>query len=82
MDSLEKLDEEKLPWKDEFYSQLNDTEIRDDDYQPAQNVWNEFSMKTMREYHYLYLRSDVLLLADVFKNVRDVCMSNNGLDPC
>ncbi|XP_022796464.1 uncharacterized protein LOC111334919 [Stylophora pistillata] len=39
-------------------------------------------MKTMRDYHNLYNRSDVLLLADVFENFRKVCKKNYNLDPC
>ena len=35
----------------------------------------------MRGYHDLYLESDVLLLADVFENFRNVCLNNYKLDP-
>ena len=73
VDSLEKLSDNKLPLKEEFYSRLNNTTISDEDCQHAQDVWEKFDMKTLREYHDLYLKSDVLLLADVFENYRDVC---------
>ncbi|ELT99300.1 hypothetical protein CAPTEDRAFT_208655, partial [Capitella teleta] len=55
--------------------------INEDDYKHAQRVWKEFGMKTLRDYHDMYNRSDVLLLADVFENFRDVCSKNYGLDP-
>ena len=38
-------------------------------------------MKTMKDYHDLYLELDVLLLADVFENFREVCLDNYKLDP-
>ena len=79
--SLERLDETKLPPKEAFYSKLNDCGISDEDYKHAHTVWNEFGCKTFRDYHNLYNVSDVLLLADVFENFRDVCMANYKLDP-
>ena len=66
--SLEKLSETQLPPKEEFYSKLNDEDISDDDYQHAIRVWNTFKCKSIRDYHDLYLKSDVLLLSDVFEN--------------
>ena len=81
MDSLEKLKETKLPLKEAFYSRLNDEDISDEDYQHAIKVWKTFKMKTLQDYHDLYNEADVLLLADVFENFRDICIKNYKLDP-
>ena len=81
MNSIEKFDETKLPDKDKFYSKLNYCDISDEDYEHAKKVWCEFEMKTMGDYHDLYLKSDVLLLADVFEEFRNVCLENYNLDP-
>ena len=69
--SIERLKERKLPPKEAFYSKLDDEEISDEDYQHANNVWNNFNCQTIQDYHDLYLKSDVLLLADVFENFRN-----------
>ena len=82
MDSFEKFNEKELRTKNQFYSILNDQHITDDEYNHAKEVWNTFMIKTMGEYHDLYLVSDVLLLTDVFENFRHTCMQYCKLDPC
>ena len=81
MNGIKKFSEEKLPQKEKFFSKLNDCGISDEDYDHAQRIWKEFGMKNLGEYHDLYLKSDVLLLADVFEEFRNVCMENYSLDP-
>ena len=81
MNTLEKLKETELPPKEAFYSKLNDEGISDKDYTHAQRVWKAFGMKTLEDYHNLYNKLDVLLLADVFENFRDICIKNYNLDP-
>ncbi|XP_051162409.1 uncharacterized protein LOC127282278 [Leptopilina boulardi] len=73
LDKKEKLSKTQLPTKEEFYSTLNDSTITDDDYKHAQNVWSAFACPTLGDYVKLYLKSDVLLLADVFESFRDQC---------
>ena len=81
MDSFSKFNDAQLPKREDFYSLLNDENISNDDYSHARNVWNTFGIRDMREYHDLYLKSDILPLADVFENFRKTCLSNYGLDP-
>ena len=76
MSELTKLNDTCLPDIKGFYNRLNDEDISPEDYNHAQNVWDHFGCKTMRDYHDLYLKSDVLLLADVFETFRDLCMLN------
>ena len=82
MDSFEKFNKTELPTKEEFYSILNNEHISDEDYCHAKKVWNTFQLQRMGEYHNLYLKSDILLLADVFENFRKTCLQYYKLDPC
>ena len=82
MDSFNRFNETQLPNKQDFYSILNNEHISDEQYMHAQNVWNTFNIKTMGDYHDLYLKSDILLLADVFENFRKTCLQYYKLDPC
>ena len=81
LDSLDRLAETQLPPKEAFYSKLNDEHISNEDYEHAQKVWEAFDCKTLKDYHDLYLESDVLLLTDVFETFRDLCMTNYKPDP-
>ena len=81
MTGFDKLQSDRLPEKKEFHSKLNNTDISDEDYAHAQNVWKTFGCKTMRDYHDLYLKTDVLLLTDIMENFRKLCMKNYGLEP-
>jgi hypothetical protein len=81
MDGFDRLEETSLPPKSKFFSSLTGEDISDTDYKRAKNVWNTFGMKTMRGYYDLYLKTDVLLLADIMENFGKVCRANYGLDP-
>ena len=81
MDSFKKFEDNRLPKKEDFFSLMNDEHITDEEYQHAQNVWNKFGLSSMGEYHDLYLKSDILLLADVFENFRKACQQYYELDP-
>ena len=73
MGSQEKFNENALPPKEAFYSNLNVEDISDEDYKHAPKVWNVFKIKNLGEYHDLYVQSDTLFLVDVFENFRNKC---------
>ena len=81
MDSIEKLKDTEPPPQQAFYSKLSGHGINNYCYNHVLNVWKTFKMKTLKEYHEVYNITDVLLLADIFENFRDLCLKNYGLDP-
>lgn len=81
MDSLDKFENTYLPAKEHFYNKLNGSDISEEDYQHATKVWETFKIKDMIEYTLLYNKTDVLLLADVMENFRNVCLNTYKLDP-
>ncbi|RLU20281.1 hypothetical protein DMN91_006888, partial [Ooceraea biroi] len=80
-DSVERLLETRLPPRESFHSSLTGDTVSGDDYAHATTVWNRFVIENLGQYSDLYLKTDVLLLADVFENFRDTCIRSYGLDP-
>ena len=58
------------------YSLLKGKKVSDKEYEHVIKVWNKFEMKTMKDYYKLYLKCNVLLLADVFENFRNNRLKN------
>ena len=81
IDSWAKFSETSLPKKEDFYSKLNDEHITEEEYDHAKEVWKTFECETLGDYHDLYVKTDVALLADVFENFRKLCLQQYGLDP-
>ena len=65
---------------EDFKNDLTGVDIRKEDYEFFKLVCKHFNIKTLGDYHDLYLKSDVLLLADVFENFRKMCKDYYGLD--
>ncbi|KAJ8917969.1 hypothetical protein NQ315_002664 [Exocentrus adspersus] len=80
-DSVDKLEYHRLPSKGDFYDKLNDEAVSELDYRRAQRVWELFNCQNLGEYSDIYLKSDVLLLCDVFQNFRKICFETYKLDP-
>ena len=92
MDDWDKFRETALPPKEAFYSKLNMSGVSNEDYKHAHRVWAEFGINNLGEYQNLYLKMDVILLANpislsykwmlsYFEAFRKVCLDNYGLDP-
>ena len=81
MDSWKRFNETSLPSKEDFYSHLNMEDIDDIDYRHGNNVFKVFKLDNLGDYHDLYVKSDTLLLADVFENFRNMCIKVYELDP-
>ena len=48
---------EQLSRKEKFYSSLTGKKVSEKDYEHVLKVWDRFKMKTMKDYHNLYLNA-------------------------
>ena len=76
MDGWEKFNETSLPEKEEFHSNVNTKDIINADYMHTKTVCKDFEIKYLGEYRDLFLKSDTLLLADVFETFRKMLEKN------
>ena len=60
---------EELRSKENFHSLLTDRRSSNKGYEHALKEKKKFEIKTMKDYHDLYLKCDVLLLTDGFENL-------------
>ena len=81
MDSFDKSEETELPSQDAFFSKLSGSPCADSEYTHATQVCDAFRCKTMADYHDIYLKFDVLLLADFFEKFCRTCLEFYSLDP-
>ena len=61
-DSFDRFTERNLPPKEAFYSKLSEEHVNDKDYERAQKVWKHFGIRTLGQYHDLYLRTGVFFI--------------------
>ena len=80
MSSWDKFEESQIPPIEAFYSNLSMFNVSEGDYEHAQRVWKEFRICNLGEYHNLYLRTDVILLANVSEAFRDTSLEHYSLD--
>jgi hypothetical protein len=80
-DCFDKFNETKLPSISKFYSSLSEESITVEQYKHAKDVWDKFNIENLGEYHDLYLKTDVLLLTDIFETFRTTAHTFYGLDP-
>ena len=70
VNDISKLDYQGLPPIDKFYSKLKQEGITQEEYERAQKVYDQLGCKSFKDYHMAYLKTDVLLLADVFESFK------------
>ena len=78
----EKLLEEKLPDKKEFYNKMTLSHINENDYNSVKKFYKDLNFKNLKEYLQWYLKSDICLLADCFLNFRNIIFDEYGLNSC
>ena len=68
--------------KEQFYDQLRDEYVKDEIIEKTMKIWEHFKCKNHGELVDIYLKSDVMILGDIFERFRKVNIEHYGIDPC
>ena len=80
VDSFDKFFETKFPPRSAFYNRLNNKTISEQEYNEVKSLYDKYCV-CFKDYHDIYLRGDVVLLAEVFEKYRDLSIESYGIDP-
>lgn len=80
MDCVSRFDETQWPDIEKFYSSLSKSTISEKRWLSGKKVFEKLKLKSLGEFHDLYLTIDVLTLADCFEQFKQVAYDNFGLE--
>jgi len=80
LDSINKCDEKALPDINAYFNDLTNTPLSKEEYEYELQIFNNYC-DTFKDYLLLYLKRDVLLLADIFNTYIRNNIKNFGIDP-
>ena len=81
VDSFEKYNEKIIPNNKYFYNKLSKTNVSPQEKRQFIKVWLSINNCDLGKYSDLYLKTDVLILADVLENFRELSLKHYKLDP-
>lgn len=81
VDDKAKFKQIEFPHIEAFYSKLNDSKCKPKEYERGQEVYKLLNCKNFGDYHDIYLKTDVLILADVCEKFREISLKDYRLDP-
>ena len=71
---MEKIEWNIITWKKTFLQSVNMEDISDAEYAHTKEVFKDFEIENLGEYHDLCIENDTLLLDDIFENFRNMCL--------
>ncbi len=77
-DGYDKFKHKGLPAMECFYSKLKKEGLKAKEYEHALKVYDVMKCQTFEDYHKLYLKTDIILLSDVFENFRKCALNTTN----
>ena len=76
----ENLNNKELPKIKDFYNSIKLETVSEEKYNQIKEIYDKLVLKNIKEYLDTYLKSDIVLLCDIFENFRKGIWNKFGLD--